>query len=100
MQSAIQVSKLNSALNDRQVAALSLSEVFYMATKLGGSFFGKVGSFEVGYEFDALVIDNESTWHDSDTINDRLYTRLERFIYHGNVHQIKMRFCQGKEIFV
>lgn len=100
MQSAIQMSKLNSAIHKRQVSALSLSEVFYMATKLGGSFFGKVGSFEVGYEFDALVIDNDSPMHDSVYNSDTLYTRLERFVYHGNVHQIKKRYCQGKEILI
>ena len=34
----------------------SYPECFYLATKGGGSFFGKVGSFEDGYEFDALVL--------------------------------------------
>ncbi len=29
-----------------------------MATKGGGEFFGKVGSFEEGYEFDAVVLDD------------------------------------------
>lgn len=32
-------------------------EAFYLATKGGGQFFGKVGSFERGYAFDALIID-------------------------------------------
>lgn len=98
MQSAIQVSKLNSALHNRQIASLSLPEVFYMATKLGGSFFGKVGSFEPGYEFDALVIDSDVVWQNSETAYEQLYTRLERFVYHGNVNQIVKRFCKGKEI--
>ena len=35
---------------------LRLPEAFHMATKVGGALFGKVGSFEPGYEFDALVI--------------------------------------------
>lgn len=29
-----------------------------MATRGGGEFFGRVGSFDRGYEFDALVIDD------------------------------------------
>ena len=35
-------------------------EAFYMATKGGGSFFGKAGSFEEGYAFDALVLDDSA----------------------------------------
>ncbi len=33
-------------------------KLFFLGTKGGGSFFGKVGSFEEGYEFDGLVIDD------------------------------------------
>ena len=38
---------------DQTQAPVTLEEAFYMATIGGGSFFGKVGSFEKGYEFDA-----------------------------------------------
>ena len=96
MQYAVQMSKLQYALSDGKYPFLTLSEVFHMATKQGGSFFGKVGSFKVGYAFDALVID------DSD-INDmcpqmNCQQRLERFIYLGDDRHIQHRFCQGKEI--
>ena len=37
---------------------LSVANAFYLATKGGGQFFGKVGSFEEGYEFDAVVYDS------------------------------------------
>ena len=50
---AIQVSKLRWRLMDQTQAPVTLEEAFYMATIGGGSFFGKVGSFEKGYEFDA-----------------------------------------------
>ena len=33
--------------------SLTVANAFYLATKGGGSFFGKVGSFEPDYEFDA-----------------------------------------------
>ena len=33
-------------------------EAFYLATRGGGAFFGKVGAFESGFEFDALVLDD------------------------------------------
>ena len=57
---AIQVSKMHWRYADKGQRPLSFSEGFYLATKGGGSFFGKVGSFEPGYEFDALVIDDPS----------------------------------------
>ena len=98
MQYAVQMSKLQYALSDGKLPFLTLSEVFYMATKAGGSFFGKVGSFEVGYAFDALVIDDTGI-HDIGMPTD-CQQRLERFIYLGNDHHIVHRFCQGKEIFL
>lgn len=36
------------------------SEALYLGTKGGGSFFGQVGSFEEGYEFDAVVLNDAS----------------------------------------
>lgn len=57
---AIQVSKLRWQMLDDQWKPLTFHEVFYMATMGGGSFFGKVGSFMDGYEFDALVLDDSS----------------------------------------
>ena len=73
---AIQVSKMHYQQN-HNVPFLSLSEVFWIATKSAGSFFGRVGSFEPGYEFDALVIDDSDLNHDNYT----LLERLERYIY-------------------
>ena len=37
--------------------------MLYLATKGGGAFFGKVGSFEPGYEFDAIVMDDSTCHH-------------------------------------
>ena len=90
---AIQVSKMQYQQN-HQCPFLTLSEAFWIATKSAGSFFGKVGSFEPGYEFDALVIDDSDLNHD----NYSLLERLERYIYLGDDRQIKHRFCSGKEI--
>lgn len=91
---AIQVSKMHYQRN-KSCKFLSLSEAFWMATKSAGSFFGQVGSFEPGYDFDALVID------DSDLKTDADYTlleRLERFVYIGDDRHIAARYCQGKLI--
>ena len=90
---AIQVSKARYQLHP-ELPYLTLSEAFWMATKSAGSFFGQVGSFEPGYEFDALVIDDRNLNHDHYT----LLERLERFIYLGDDRHIEHRFCRGKEI--
>ncbi len=94
MQYAIQVSKLNYAQTKGEMPFLSLSEVFYLATKGGGSFFGQVGSFEPGYEFDALLIDDRYLNFDNYTLEQR----LERYIYLGDDRDIKRRFCRGVEL--
>ena len=90
---AIQVSKMHWQHN-REKAFLTLPEAFWIATKSAGRLYGKVGSFEPGYEFDALVID------DSDLNFDHysLMHRLERYIYMGDDRQITHRFCRGQEI--
>ncbi len=76
-------------------APVTISEAFYLATKGGGSFFGKVGSFEPGYEFDALVVDDDAL---PDMRGASLTERMERFIYNGDDRQIKKRYCAGKEV--
>ena len=90
---AIQVSKMHYQLNHDK-AFLNLSEIFWIATKSAGSFFGKVGSFEPGYEFDALVIDDAVLY----PAEYSLLHRLERFIYVGDDRQIVHRFCRGREV--
>ena len=90
---AIQVSKMVYCHN-KSIPFLTLSEAFWIATKSAGSFFGKVGSFEEEYEFDALVIDDTELNHDNYT----LAQRLERFIYIGDDRHIVARYCQGRLI--
>ena len=90
---AIQVSKMHYQL-DHSKPFLTLPEVFWIATKSAGSFFGKVGSFEPGYDFDALVIDDSVLY----PAEYSLTHRLERYIYLGDDRQIVHRFCRGQEI--
>ena len=94
MQYAIQLSKLAYARSEGRLQYLSLSEAFYLATKAGGSFFGSVGSFEKGYDFDALVIDDSYLNYD----HYDLRHRLQRFIYLGDDRDIKVRFCKGRQL--
>ena len=91
---AIQVSKMHYQ-RDRSCAFLSLSEAFWMATKSAGSFFGQVGSFEPGYDFDALVIDDGELMIDA---GYSLLERLERFVYIGDDRHIVARYCQGRPV--
>ena len=90
---AIQVSKMHYQ-QQHERPFLTLSEAFWMATKSAGSFFGRVGSFEPGYEFDALVIDDSELNHD----NYSLLERMERYIYLGDDRQIIHRFCRGSRL--
>ena len=90
---AIQVSKMHYQ-HDHDKAFLTLPETFWIATKSAGSFFGKVGSFEPGYDFDALVIDDSVLY----PAEYSLLHRLERFVYLGDDRQIVHRFCRGEEV--
>lgn len=98
MVNAVQISKMKWVENkdySEYSEFLSTPEVFYLATKGGGKFFGKVGSFEEGYEFDALVIDDSSLFD----VNKRsIEERIQRYIYIGDDRQIVDRFVAGKKV--
>lgn len=92
---ASQVSKLRRIYVDEQYSEINTREYFYIATKGGGKFFSKVGSFETGYEFDALVIDDTSL---KDPDSRSLIERLERFIYIGDDRNIFSVYVKGNKI--
>ncbi len=90
----IQHSKIRNMF-DPEWGAVNLSEAFYMATRSGGRFFDRVGAFEEGYHFNALVIDDG----ENDSIQPHsLLERLERFCYTGDDRNICMRYLSGNEI--
>lgn len=95
MTQAIQVSKLYWRLKDNSLKPLGIDEVFYMATKGGGKFFGKVGSFEKGFEFDAVILDDSRLKYPQE-LNTR--KRLERMIYLADDREIKAKYVKGKQI--
>ena len=90
---AIQLSKLYS-MEHPEDQPLSVSEGFYLGTKGGGEFFGKVGSFEKDYIFDALVIEDDQLIASRYSLEDR----LERFLYIGDDRNIIARYVEGKQI--
>lgn len=96
MTDAIQVSKLYWRLVDPGKRPLTLEEAFYMATVGGGSFFGKVGSFEPGYEMDAVVLDDRRL---NRLGGQNLKERLERICYLSDEREIAAKYVAGKAIF-
>lgn len=93
---AIRASKMYWRYIDHNAKPLTFPEAFWLASKGGGSFFGKVGSFEEGYAFDAVVLD------DSIEPSVRvlpLRDRLERAFYQQLDKQgIIMKFADGERI--
>ena len=93
---AVQCSKLLWRLADQSLPPLSMEEAFYLATRGGGAFFGKVGAFEEGYAFDALVVDdaNERT-----TLRITPRQRLERALYLEKGVEIVSKYVEGRRLF-
>ena len=96
MADAISVSKLRWRLVDQNYAPITASEAFYLGTIGGGKFFGKVGSFESGYEFDAIVVDDsrytpQNQWDD--------VQRLEKTIYLSYDSDVIHKYVQGRKLF-
>ena len=93
---AVKVSKLYWRLVDNSSEPLSFSDAFFLATKGGGAFFGKVGSFEKGYDGDLLILsDDEIPYPRYLTPTER----LEIFAYlHGDKLGIRGKWVKGEKI--
>ena len=91
MMSALQVSKMRRYFYEGE-RTLSVSEVLYLGTKGGGSFFGDTGSFEKNFWFDAVVIDDS---HFSARTDFSIEQRLERALYLTEQHNMVAKFVQG-----
>lgn len=96
MTHAIQASKLRWRLLDQSVAPLTFDTAFYLATRGGGAFFGKVGAFEEGFEMDALVLDDSNLDHPQPL---SVRERLERFIYLGDERNLYAKVVGGRRLF-
>lgn len=93
MSDAIQASKLRFRYVKPHEAPLTVNEAFYLGTLGGGSFFGKAGSFETGYEFDALVIDDSTIAAPFPLSAEE---RLARVIYLSDDRHILQKFVRGR----
>ncbi len=97
MTEAIQHSKLRWRLADQSLSPLTFKEAFYIATRSAGSFFGKAGAIEKGFDADILVIDDRdarTTLRGQMTIAER----LEWYSYRTPGDRIKAKFVQGRKL--
>ena len=95
MKEAIQVSKLRWRLVDQSLEPLTVQEAFYLGTKGGGEFFGKVGSLEDGYRFDAVIIDDSTIKYPRKlTIEER----VERLIYLSDNSHVHAKYIDGVKV--
>ena len=93
---AIRASKMYWRYIDHSAKPLTFPEAFWLASKGGGSFFGKVGSFEEGYAFDAVVLDDSI---EPSARELPLRDRLERAFYQRLDKQgIIMKFADAEQI--
>ena len=94
---SIQVSKMYWRHVNQDCKPIVFSEAFFLATKGGGEFFGKVGSFENDYEFDAIVLDDSCLEHPQKL---NILQRLERAVYLSlDTQGICAKYVNGKQIF-
>lgn len=93
---AIQVSKLYNHYIDNTKSPLTFNEAFYLATKGGGNFFGKVGSFENGYNFNAVVLDSSKLFGADEMSVEKA---AEKAVYSSlDLHGIISKYVDGKKI--
>ena len=91
---SVQLSKLKEFYEPDGNRTISFAEAFWIGTKHSGELFGKVGSLERGYQFDALVIDGLA-----DPFHELTPAELvERFCYLGETGHIRARYLAGREI--
>lgn len=94
---AVQVSKLYWRLIDQNQSPLTFREAFFLATKGGGSFFGRAGSFEPDYDFSAVVLDDSLIPH---PMKLSLPQRLERAAYGSlDLYGICAKYVSGDLIY-
>ena len=89
---SVQLSKIKEYYEPENNRAIHFQEAFYMATKQGGEIFGRVGSLEKGYRFDALVVDGL----EDPFLKLTPQQIVERFCYFGTKDHIVARYLGGE----
>lgn len=95
---AVTVSNIIS-MNDKDYQAITHKEAFAMATLGGSRVLGldtKVGNFEVGKEFDALLIDAAAEDSPFDCFDDDTDSMIQKFLYCGDDRNIRKVYVSGR----
>ena len=92
----VQLSKIKARFENDLSKVIKNSEAYYMATKNPGSFFGKVGSLETGYDASFLIVNTSDFIMD---IEERsVVERFEKWLYIGSEKHIEERYHKGIKI--
>ena len=91
---AVQLSKIKGFYEPDGNRAISFPRAFSMATRQSGALFGRVGSLEPGYRFDALRIGGVEDGFESLSPAEI----VERFCYAGETKHIRARYLVGEEL--
>jgi guanine deaminase len=91
----LSASRLLWRLGQEHLPHLTAREAFYLATAGGGAYFGQVGQFEPGYEFDAVVVD-DSLWRGP---RDDLDARFQKMIYSAHTQHVTAKYVAGQRLF-
>lgn len=75
---------------------MTIPNAFYLATMGGGQFFGKVGCFNEGYEFDAVVLDDSDL---RDFVERPVSDRFQRVLWNHHAKTLKAKYVKGKLIY-
>lgn len=104
MRQALVASNAREVLSQGKDKGLSIDEVFYLAT-LGGArvccLEDKIGNFTVGKEFDALLIDSNSSKPGIMTMvedQDATRTIFDKFVMTGDDRNIQEVFVCGRQV--
>ena len=114
MRQALIVGNAREMLSEGRQKRLGLKEVFYMATLGGAKVLGmedRVGSFEVGKNFDAVLVDMQEpysrqwgtfdgihTMIEDEAVNDKGFQKVwEKWIMTGDDRNLRIVWVGGKE---
>lgn len=98
---ALRASRTASVARDMETS-LVVAELFYLATVGGARVMeldDKIGNFEVGKEFDAILVNTQVENSPVDVFDhDSVETQFEKYLFVGDDRNNEKIFVQGKEI--
>ena len=94
LRDALSSSRLPWRLGEEKYPHLTAREAFWLATAGGGAYFGKVGKFEPGYDFDAVAVDDTAWRWESDDLE----TRFNKMIYTAGSGNVVAKYVAGEKL--